>query len=253
MTQTAKSTNFILDPLEQFEVFYFECIFFTNLHFFAILAIGSIFLLLAINQGPFDYRSNKPNIVLLRDKTFTFIADLIKENLNVKVILFFPVIYLTFLVIFFGNLIGMLPFSVTVTSSAVLTSFFSLTFFIAIFLVGYATHSDRFFQIFLPVGVPLSIAPFLILVEFSSYAARLVSIAVRLFANMLSGHGLLKILGSFIWVTICLQPAGPIFLYFFPLSIVFIIACLEFIIAFLQAYVFIVLACIYLNDSICIH
>jgi ATP synthase subunit 6 len=135
---------------------------------------------------------------LLRDKTFSFIANLIKENLNVKVILFFPIIYLTFLFILLANLIGMIPYSFTITSSAGVTFFFSTTFFVGITIIGYATHKDTLFQLLLPAGVPLVIAPFLIVVEAISYFARVFSLAIRLFANMMSGHGLLKILGSFV-------------------------------------------------------
>lgn len=127
-----------------------------------------------------------------------FIANLIKENLNVKVVVFFPVIYLTFLMILLANLIGMIPYSLTLTSSAAVTFFFSITFFIGITLVGYVAHKDALFQILLPAGVPLIIAPLLILVEATSYVARVFSLAIRLFANMMSGHGLLKILGSFV-------------------------------------------------------
>jgi ATP synthase subunit 6 len=137
-------------------------------------------------------------VILFRDKTFRFIANLIKENLNIKVVLFFPIIYLTFLFILLANFIGMIPYSFTVTSSAALTFFFSITFFIGITLVGYTTHKDTLFQILLPAGVPLIISPVLIVVEAVSYFARVFSLAIRLFANMMSGHGLLKILGSFV-------------------------------------------------------
>jgi ATP synthase subunit 6 len=92
----------------------------------------------------------------------------------------------------------MIPYSFTITSSAAVTFFFSITFFIGITLVGDTTHKDTLFQILLPAGVPLIIAPFLIVVEAVSYFARVFSLAIRLFANMLSGHALLKILGSFV-------------------------------------------------------
>jgi F-type H+-transporting ATPase subunit a len=190
-------TTSILDPLEQFEVFNYECIFFTNLHYYALVICFIVFFTLSFTQK-YPRRGPKPNLVLFRDKTFRFIASLVKENLNIKVVIFFPVIYLTFLFIVLANFIGMLPYSFTVTSSAAVTFFFSITFFVGISLVGYNTHKDAFFQILLPAGVPLAIAPFLILVESVSYFARVFSLAIRLFANMLSGHGLLKILGSFV-------------------------------------------------------
>lgn len=198
MTQNPIQVLSVFDPLEQFEVFNYKCIFFTNLHYYALLVCFLIFFFLAFNYGYPGYNSEKPNLVLLRDKTFSFIANLIKENLNVKVILFFPIIYLTFLFILLANLIGMIPYSFTITSSAGVTFFFSTTFFVGITIIGYATHKDTLFQLLLPAGVPLVIAPFLIVVEAISYFARVFSLAIRLFANMMSGHGLLKILGSFV-------------------------------------------------------
>lgn len=166
--------------------------------------------------------------------------------------MFFPIVYLTFLFILLANLIGMIPYAFTITSSAAVTFFFSVTFFIGITIIGYVTHKDTLFQILLPAGVPLVIAPFLIVVELISYFARVFSLAIRLFSNMMSGHGLLKILGAFVWA-IVVHAAGPIFIYFFPLAIVFIVTLLELVIAFLQAYVFIVLVSVYLNDVVCIH
>ena len=111
-------------------------------------------------------------------------------------------------------------------------------------------HKDTLFQILLPAGVPMVIAPLLILVEATSYFARVFSLAIRLFANMMSGHGLLKILGSFAWVLVC---HAPIYLNCFPLAVILIVLLLELVIAFLQAYVFVVLIAVYLNDVVCIH
>jgi len=253
MTITAfKSTKLFLDPLEQFEVFNYKCICFTNLHYYALIVYFLIFFFLIFNGNYYSYSDSKPNLILFRDKTFNFISGLIKENLNIKIVLFFPIVYLTFLFILLANLIGMIPYAFTITSSAAVTFFFSVTFFIGITIIGYVTHKDTLFQILLPAGVPLVIAPFLIVVELISYFARVFSLAIRLFSNMMSGHGLLKILGAFVWA-IVVHAAGPIFIYFFPLAIVFIVTLLELVIAFLQAYVFIVLVSVYLNDVVCIH
>jgi ATP synthase subunit 6 len=188
---------------------------------------------------------------LFRDRTLSFLSGAIKDNLNLKVVLFFPVLYLTFLFIFLANLVGMIPWSFTITSSAAVAFFFSITFFIGITLVGYARHADKLFQLLLPSGVPLAIAPFLILVEAASYIARVFSLAIRLFANMMSGHGLLKILGSF--VCLIIQHNGILYPLLLPAALVLIVTVLELAVAFLQAYVFIVLVAVYLNDVYCIH
>jgi ATP synthase subunit 6 len=186
----------LLDPLEQFEVLSYKCAFFTNLYCYVLVIYFVIFFFLFFNLG--EYRKIRPNLILFRGRTFRFLARQIKENLNAKIVLFFPVIYLTFLFILIGNLVGMLPYSFTVMSSAVVAFFFSLTFFIGITGVGYGLHKDALFRILLPAGVPLYLAPFLVLVEAVSYFARVCSLAVRLFANVVSGHSLLKILVPFV-------------------------------------------------------
>ena len=198
MTETTLRITSLLDPLEQFEITNHKCIFFTNFQLHLLIIFFSIFLFLSVNEEDSRQIAPKSNWVLVREETFYLIANTIKENLNSKLTFFFPIIYLSFLVLFLGNLVGMIPYSFTITSSAALTFFFSITFSVGISAVGYGIHSDKLFQLLLPAGVPLFMAPFLILVETISYIARVFSLAIRLFANMLSGHGLLKILGSFV-------------------------------------------------------
>ena len=106
---------------------------------------------------------------------------------------------MVFLFIFLSNILGMIPYSMTITSHFILTLYFSLAFFIGNNLIGICYHKEKFFVLFLPEGVPVAIIPFLILIEYVSYISRIFSLAIRLFANMLSGHILLKILICFIW------------------------------------------------------
>jgi ATP synthase subunit 6 len=252
MTVVQNPVSLLLDPLEQFDIFHCKCIFFTNLHYCVFLILFGIVFFLFFTGGFVGYSHKKPNLVLFRDKTFGFLLSLMKENMNIKIVVFFPVIYLTFLFILSANLLGLIPYSYTVTSSAAITFFFSVTFFVGVSLVGYRAHKDTFFQILLPAGVPLVIAPFLVVIEAASYVVKVFSLAGRLFANMLAGHSLLKVLGS-MCTAIFLQASGPAPLYVFPLAVVLLVLLLEIAVAFLQAYVFIVLVCIYLNDAICIH
>jgi ATP synthase subunit 6 len=247
-----KLSALICDPLEQFEVSNYECIFFTNVHYYALCICFILACFLFFTGGFVGYNSRKPNLVLFRDKTFRFITYLIKENLNIKIVIFFPIIYLTFLFLLIANLVGMLPYSFTITSSAAVAFFFSIMFFVGITLIGYSTHKDAFFQILLPAGVPLVLAPFLVVLEAISYFVKVFSLAGRLFANMLAGHGLLKVLGS-MGTAIFSHGAGPVPFYCFPLGLVLLVTFLEVAVAFLQAYVFIVLICVYLNDAISIH
>jgi ATP synthase subunit 6 len=246
------SNLMLVDPLEQFGVFNEKCFFLSEVYHDILIVGAMFFLLLAISSGYPGYRYTMPNVVLLRDLTISFISQLMKDNLNINVVFFFPVIYVTFFFLLLINLSGLVPYSATVTSSAALTFFISVMHFVGATLVGYTIHKDTLFRIFLPAGVPLYIAPFIVLIEIVSYAARVFSLAIRLFANMMSGHGLLKIIGTFVWGAFC-HTSAPIPLYFFPVALVFIIAFLEMAIAFLQAYVFTVLVCIYLNDMVCLH
>ena len=183
---------------------------------------------------------------------FTFVAQLLKDIVKVKKHSFVIVLYTLFLYIFFSNALGMIPMTVTITSHFMFTLFLSLTFFIANNIIGAYYHRENYFVLFLPEGVPVVIIPFLILIEYVSYTSRIFSLAIRLFANMMSGHILMKILISFIWVFLSSGIAQAL-VSSVPLMVIFAVIGLETCIAFLQAYVFIVLIAIYLNDVINTH
>jgi ATP synthase subunit 6 len=130
---------------------------------------------------------------------FYFVLGILKDSLSVKKYSFILLFYSTFLFIFISNILGMIPYSMTITSHLILTLYFSLAFFLGNNLIGICFHKEKYFVLFLPEGVPVPIIPFLILIEYVSYISRIFSLAIRLFANMMSGHILLKILISFIW------------------------------------------------------
>lgn len=184
-----------IDPLEQFEVFSTFCKYLTNLSTFItlVLFLGSLFWAFGNNTGQLH-----TNISVFRTLVFNFVLGFIKENCYIKTLLFFPIIFHSFLFIAFGNFLGMIPYSVTITSSAMLAFFLSFMFLVGITIVGFRVHGFRVFGMFFPSGVPLIIAPFLVGIEFISYVSRTFSLAIRLFANMMSGHALLKILASFV-------------------------------------------------------
>ena len=147
---------------------------------------------------------------------------------------------------------GMVPFSFTVTSHIVVTLGLAMMAFLAINIIGIKTHGFHMLSLFLPSGAPIALAPLLVMIELVSYSFRVVSLALRLFANMMSGHCLLKILAGFAWTM--LSAGGVLaFVHIMPLLVIFAIVGLELAIAFLQAYVFTVLLCIYLNDAISLH
>ena len=179
---------------------------------------------------------------------FTVLSENVKKNGP----LYFPILFTIFSFIFFCNLMGMIPFSFTVTSHIVVTLGLATMAFFGINVIGVKTHGFHMMSLFLPSGAPLALAPLLVMIELVSYSFRVVSLALRLFANMMSGHCLLKILAGFAWTM--LSAGGVLSLmHFLPLVVIFAIVGLELSIAFLQAYVFTVLLCIYLNDAISLH
>jgi len=186
------------------------------------------------------------------ESIYEFVLNLVNENVGEKGNKYFPLIFVIFIFILTCNLLGMIPYSFTVTSHIIVTFFLSLSIFIGVTIIGFAHHGIHFFSFFLPAGAPVVLGPFLVVIELISYISRAFSLAIRLFANMMSGHSLLKILAGFAWTMLSV---GGIFyvIHLVPLIIVFIITGLEIGIAMLQAYVFTVLTCIYLNDSINLH
>jgi len=183
---------------------------------------------------------------------FEFILTLFKESLVLKKYSPITLFFFTFCFIFISNLFGLIPYSITVTSHLIITLYFSLSFFIGTNIISILYHKEKYFELFLPEGIPVAIIPALIILEYISYISKIFSLAIRLFANMMSGHILLKILIGFSWTLFTNGLLGG-FLSIIPFGVVFLVIGLEFVIAFLQAYVFTILLIIYLNDAINIH
>jgi len=242
----------ILNPLEQFDV-----IIINNLYKnFAVTNFGLMmlfnFILVLFLFYSFKNVFNLNSIEFVIKFLFVFIKDVLKDNMSIKKYSFIFLFYFVFLFILVSNLIGMTPYSITITSHLIFTLFYSLAFFIGTNIIGILYHKEKYFVLFLPEGVPIFIIPLLIIIEYVSYFSRILSLSIRLFANMMAGHILMKILIGFVWN---IFSAGSIWLFlsFLPFGIIFCVTGLEFVIAFLQAYVFIVLLSIYLNDVINVH
>lgn len=129
---------------------------------------------------------------------FVFIKDVLKDNMSIKKYSFIFLFYFVFLFILVSNLIGMTPYSITITSHLIFTLFYSLAFFIGTNIIGILYHKEKYFVLFLPEGVPIFIIPLLIIIEYVSYFSRILSLSIRLFANMMAGHILMKILIGFV-------------------------------------------------------
>jgi len=248
----------IFSPLEQFEIsklisFSFagySCSLLTNSSLTLLLMatlVGTYFITFS-----FTLYIVPTNINTILLDWYFFIFFLVRENIGKAAVFLLGPIFTVFTLNLFINVAGMIPYVFTVTSH--LISAFSLAFilFISLNINSILQHGYGFLSLFLPSGSPLAIWPLLILIELISYIARVFSLSIRLFANLMAGHTLLKILANFSWVML---QAGVLmtFIAGFPLVIVFIIGILETCIAFLQAYVFTILTCIYYADSIHLH
>jgi ATP synthase subunit 6 len=180
------------------------------------------------------------------------VKTIAKENLHLRRHQYFLMLFYLFVTIFLSNLVGLIPYSFTPTSSFMMTFFLALGHFIGINFIAVTQTRWETVNFFLPSGIPTIGAPFLVLIEFISYVARVFSLSTRLFANMMSGHALLKILASFSWSF--LKTAKPIsVLAVIPWITVTAITTLEFLVAFLQAYVFTILITIYTSDVLSSH
>nr|ANS54524.1 ATPase subunit 6 [Cynomorium coccineum] len=251
----------IHSPLEQFSILplipmnignlYFS---FTNSSLFMLLTLSLVLLLLhfVTKKGG---GNSVPNVwQSLVELLYDFVLNLVNEQIggNVKQ-KFFPCISVTFTFLLFRNPQGMIPYSFTVTSHFLITLGLSFSLFIGITIVGFQRNGLHFLSFLLPAGVPLPLAPFLVLLELISYCFRALSSGIRLFANMMAGHSSVKILSGFAWTMLCMNDL----LYFIgdlgPLFIVLALTGLELGVAILQAHVFTILICIYLNDAINLH
>ena len=182
-------------------------------------------------------------IQLLTELSYTLVSKMISDTAGSKAKPYFPFIFSLFMFVLFCNMLGMLPYSFTVTSHIIVTFALAAIIFIGVTIIGFVNHGVRYLKLFIPSGVPLFLLPLIVVIEIISYLSRPVSLSVRLFANMMAGHTMLKVFGGFV---ISLGIIGG----WLPLSFTVALTGLEILIAFLQAYVFAILTCIYLNDAL---
>lgn len=214
---------------------------FTNASLFMIisaLAIISVFF-----AGTKRKAIVPTKIQLLTELSYTLVSKMISDTAGSKAKPYFPFIFSLFMFILFCNMLGMLPYSFTVTSHIIVTFALAAVIFIGVTIIGFVNHGVGYLKLFIPSGVPVVLLPMIVIIEIISYLARPVSLSVRLFANMLAGHTMLKVFGGFV---ISLGIIGG----WLPLSFTVALTSLEILIAFLQAYVFAILTCIYLNDAL---
>ena len=223
---------------------------FTNASFFMIL---SIFCSIGFLYFGARKQSLVPNRVqCLVEMSYEFVANMVKENAGKGSQAYFPFVFTLFMFILFGNLLGMIPYSYTFTSQIAVTFTLAAIIFVGVTLIALFKHGFKFFTYFFPSGVPIALAPLLIPIEIISYFIRPISLSVRLFANMLAGHTMMKVFAGLI---IMMGSAGGLLKIgaVLPLLAVIGLTGLEFLVAALQAYVFSILTCMYLHDAIHLH
>jgi len=188
---------------------------------------------------------------LVFEEIYEFLYSLFFQQAGFSANMVFPFFSGVFCLIFLSNFFGLVPFSFTLTSSFLMTLTLAVTFNFAFFLYGYEIHGPKFWSLFVPKGVPRALLPLLVVIETLSYLIRSFSLSLRLFANMMAGHCLLYILAGFVKVALLFGLLS--FVAVIPFFLVLFVYLLEVGIAFLQAYVFVVLLSIYFNEAMHLH
>ena len=223
---------------------------FTQSNAFMLLAVGLISFLMIYGVS---HRAIIPGrLQALAESTYEFVHDMATGQIGEEGRRFFPFIFSIFMFVLMGNLLGLLPYAFTFTSHIAVTFVLALIVFVLVTAVGLVMHGWHFFTYFFPQGAPKALAPLIIPIEVISYLSRVVSLSVRLFANMVAGHVMLIVFASFV---VMIGSFGLIGILgaALPLAVQVVLVGFELLVAFLQAYVFAILTSIYLHDAVHLH
>lgn len=243
------------DPIHQFQIVnYFPIakigsttIQFTNSAMFMVVAVALTALLMI---GATGRRSLVPDrIQSIAESCYEFVVGMIRSTAGEEALRFFPLVFSLFMFILMANVVGLIPYAFTPTSHIIVTVSLALLVFFTVIIYGFYKNGLRFFNLFVPHGIPVYILPFVVVIEVLSFLSRPISHSVRLFANMLAGHITLKVFAGFVaglGTVGAVGWAGATL----PLAMVIALMALELLVAFLQAYVFTLLTCIYLSDAL---
>jgi len=254
------NSTLILSPLSQFEVLNLIGLNAPVLGYLHInltnLSLYSIFVILVI-LGLHIYGNNEYRLIpskwsISLESSFASISTMVREQVGSQSEKYLPFIYSLFFFILIGNLISNVPYSFAVTASGVVSLGLSFTIFIGVTILAISTHGIKFFSFFIPAGTPLGLVPLLVLIELVSYLARAVSLGVRLFANIVAGHTLLKILSTYLFKLFSANIIVAV-ITLIPFAIFLALIGLELAVSLIQAFVFTLLVCSYLRDAIELH
>lgn len=244
------STIALPSPLHQFEVkklldltLFGWDVSFTNVSAFMLMVVGSVFLLFYL--GIRKEQAIPTRTQALVEYLFEFISQMLRDTAGKEGRPYFPFVFSLFLFILGANLLGMIPYTYTITSQIIVTFALAMMVFVVITVVGIFRHGRAFISYFVPQGVPKVLWPLIVPIEMISYLSRPISLSVRLFANMMAGHTMLKVFAGF---TVIMGIWGVA-----PLAVNVALTLFEFLIAVLQAYVFTILTCLYLHDALHLH
>ena len=241
--------QFEIKPLAELSLGGYD-ISFTNSSLFMLLAVGTsaAFLLFAMRRA--DMVPGR--VQGMAEMMYEFVAEMVRSNVGRDGRPYFPFIFTLFVFLLFGNMLGLIPYSYTFTSQIIVTFAMAFFVFIGVTVIALLKHGVHFFSFFVPAGAPKVLIPFLIIIEVISYFVRPVSLSVRLFANMLAGHTMLKV---FAGLAVMISGAGGLAMAgsLLPFLALIGLTGLEVLVAALQAYVFTILTCMYLNDALNLH
>lgn len=235
--------QFVIKPLIDINVGGYDISFTQSALWMGIAVVTATLLMTLSMRGKAIVPGRWQNV---SEMFYEFVGGMVHENLGHKGRAYFPLVFTIFMLVLMGNLLGMVPYSFTYTSHIIVTGALALGVFILATLVGILHHGLHFFSLFLPKGLPWPLIPLIVMIEVISYLSRPISLSVRLFANMVAGHTMLKVFAGFSVMM------GAV-LGVLPMVINVALIGLEVMIAFIQAYVFAILTCIYLKDAIELH
>jgi F-type H+-transporting ATPase subunit a len=244
-----------MDPIHQFEIKRFfplghiggAELAFTNSALFMLIGLGVILL---ITLGATASRALVPGrLQTIAEVSYEFVATTVRSTAGSEGMKFFPFVFSLFMFVLVLNVMGIIPYTFTVTSHIIITVALALLVFFTVIVYGFWTHGVRFLKLFVPSGIPVYILPLVTFIEVLSFLSRPVSHSVRLFANMLAGHITLKVFGGFVTMLGAFGVLGWLGAIL-PFGLTVALTALELLVAILQAYVFAILTCIYLNDAI---
>jgi F-type H+-transporting ATPase subunit a len=244
-----------IDPIHQFKIQDWAPIFTIHGHQIALTNSAVFMLIIIVLVSALLIGGTAPRAMVpgrlqsVAEMSYEFVANMLKSSAGNEGMKFFPFVFTLFMFVLFANMIGLIPYSFTVTSQLIITACLALLVFVIVVGYGFWRNGLRFLNLFVPKGVPIYILPAIVVIEILSFISRPISHSVRLFANMLAGHITLQVFAGFIIMLAGFGIAGW-FGAALPLILVIMLTALEFLVAFLQAYVFAILTCIYLNDAI---